>query len=153
VIRAVIDTNILVSAMIRSSGNEALVLRAVDLRLVTPCVSLKILREYEEVLLRPKFGFAVDEVRSLLTLIRRHGDVFRALRYLRLPPTLATMSSLRVPCHQTLNSWSQETKDTFANRGSGERDWLTRESWFSTSSLCSNVSFGSWNFCSVSAYH
>lgn len=83
-IRAVIDTNVLVSAMIRSSGNEALVLRAVDLRLVTPCVSLKILREYEEVLLPPKFGFAVHEVRSLLTLIRRHGDVFRAAA---IPPT------------------------------------------------------------------
>lgn len=83
-IRAVIDTNVVVSAMIRSSGNEALVLRAVDLRLVTPCVSLKILREYEEVLLRPKFGFAVDEVRSLLTLIRRHGEVFRTTA---IPPT------------------------------------------------------------------
>lgn len=52
-IRAVIDTNVVVSAMIRSSGNEALVLRAVDLRLVTPCVSLKILREYEERIVAP----------------------------------------------------------------------------------------------------
>jgi uncharacterized protein len=57
VIRAVIDTNALVSAMIAPSGNEALLLLAINQNLVSPCFSAEILDEYEEVLRRPKFGF------------------------------------------------------------------------------------------------
>jgi len=58
VIRAVIDTNVLVSALISPSGNEALVLLAVRQALITPCFSQDIVREYTEVLARPKFSFA-----------------------------------------------------------------------------------------------
>jgi len=56
VIRAVLDANVLVSAMISSAGNEALLVLAINHPLVTPCFSAEILEEYSEVLLRPKFG-------------------------------------------------------------------------------------------------
>ena len=54
-IRAVVDTNVLVSALIAPSGNEAFILLAVQERLVKPSVSEEILGEYAEVLARPKF--------------------------------------------------------------------------------------------------
>jgi putative PIN family toxin of toxin-antitoxin system len=74
VIRAVIDTNVLVSAMIASSGNEALVVMAINQGLVTPCISPEILKEYSDVLLRPRFGFPANEVDALLGMLRRRGD-------------------------------------------------------------------------------
>jgi predicted nucleic acid-binding protein len=43
VIRAVIDTNVLVSAMISSAGNEALLIMAINQGLVTPYFSPEIL--------------------------------------------------------------------------------------------------------------
>lgn len=72
-IRAVIDTNVLVSAMISSAGNEALLLMAVNAGLVAPCFSQEILGEYSDVLLRPRFGFPADEVGALLDLMRSRG--------------------------------------------------------------------------------
>ncbi len=73
-IRAVIDTNVLVSAMISSVGNEALVVLAINQGLVVPCFSREILNEYADVLLRPRFGFPADEVDALLDLLRRCGE-------------------------------------------------------------------------------
>jgi putative PIN family toxin of toxin-antitoxin system len=52
VIRAVLDTNVLMSAMISSAGNEALLVMAINQGLVTPCFSEEILEEYSDVLLR-----------------------------------------------------------------------------------------------------
>ena len=72
-IRAVIDTNVLVSAMISSAGNEALVVMAINQKLVRPCFSPEILKEYSEVLLRPKFAFSADEVDTMLGLLGRCG--------------------------------------------------------------------------------
>lgn len=56
-IRSVIDTNVLVSAMISSAGNEALLLMAINQGLITPYFSAEILKEYSDVLHRPRFGF------------------------------------------------------------------------------------------------
>jgi uncharacterized protein len=75
VIRAVIDTNVLVSAMISPVGNESLVLLAVNQDLLTPCFSSDILLEYSEVLARPKFGFPGDEVDALINLLHIKGEL------------------------------------------------------------------------------
>jgi uncharacterized protein len=75
VIRAVIDTNVFVSAMISSAGNEALLVMAINQGLVIPCFSREILKEYSDVLLRPRFGFLADDVDSLLDLLRRRGKL------------------------------------------------------------------------------
>ncbi len=49
-IRAVLDTNLLVSALISPAGNEALILLAVRQGLVKASFSEEILQEYAEVL-------------------------------------------------------------------------------------------------------
>ena len=74
-IRAVIDTNVLVSAMISPAGNEALLVMAINHGLVAPCLSQEILKEYSSVLLRPRFGFPQGHVDDLLNLLRRHGHL------------------------------------------------------------------------------
>lgn len=72
-IRAVIDTNVLVSAMISSTGNEALLLMAISQGVVAPCFSTEILEEYTEVLLRPRFSFPRSEIEALVDLLRLKG--------------------------------------------------------------------------------
>jgi putative PIN family toxin of toxin-antitoxin system len=74
-IRAVIDTNVLVSALISPSGNEALLLLAINQGLVRPLFSLAIPGEYSEVLARPKFGFSRHELSALRDLLQRQGDL------------------------------------------------------------------------------
>jgi len=74
-IRAVIDTNVLVSALISPSGNEALLLLAVKQGLVRTCFSPAVLKEYSEVLARPKFAFSPDEIAALIDLLQRQGDL------------------------------------------------------------------------------
>jgi uncharacterized protein len=77
VFRAVIDTNVLVSALISSSGNEALLLLAVNHGLVKPYFSDQMLEEYAEVLARPKFSFSANEIAAVLDLFHCHGEHVR----------------------------------------------------------------------------
>jgi uncharacterized protein len=76
VIRAVIDTNVLVSGLLSPAGNEALILRAIHQGLVRPCFSEDILEEYAAVLARPKFAFPPDEIEAALAMFRRQGELF-----------------------------------------------------------------------------
>jgi uncharacterized protein len=73
VIRAVIDTNVLVSGLLSPAGNEALILLAVHQGLVHPCFSEEILEEYAAVLARPKFAFPPDEIAALLANVLPTG--------------------------------------------------------------------------------
>lgn len=85
-IRAVIDTNVLVSAMISREGNEALIVLAISQGLVVPYVSAEILREYSGVLQREKFGFSSDEVKEVLDLFRRQGLLLDVVPVVDLSP-------------------------------------------------------------------
>ena len=73
-IRAVIDTNVLVSGLLKPSGHEALILLAVHQGLVRACVSRDILQEYAEVLARPKFAFPPAEIAAVIAMFHAHGD-------------------------------------------------------------------------------
>jgi putative PIN family toxin of toxin-antitoxin system len=77
VIRAVIDTNVLVSGLLASAGNEAPIILAINQGLVHPCFSDDILEEYSEVLARPKFAFDADEIAALLAMLRGNGELIR----------------------------------------------------------------------------
>lgn len=68
-IRLVIDTNILVSALLKPRGNEAAILRIVLAGGATLCLSSPILNEYRTVMARPKFRFNASLVASLLDQI------------------------------------------------------------------------------------
>jgi putative PIN family toxin of toxin-antitoxin system len=78
VIRAVVDTNVVVSGLLSPAGNEALILLAIHQGLVHPCFSEEILEEYAAVLARPKFAFPPDEIAAVLTMFRRQGELFVA---------------------------------------------------------------------------
>lgn len=70
----VLDTNILVSALLSAFGASA---RVLDLALggdVQLAYDDRIMSEYREVLARPKFGFAPAEVRELLHYLAATGE-------------------------------------------------------------------------------
>ena len=67
--RVVLDTNIVVSAMLNPSGTAAAVLRLGLHRRVQLCVSEAILEEYEAVLRRPKFRRPPQVVSALMKSI------------------------------------------------------------------------------------
>jgi putative PIN family toxin of toxin-antitoxin system len=75
VIRAVIDTNVVVSGLLSPAGNEALMLLAIHQGLVHPCFTEEILEEYAAVLARPKFAFAADEIAAVLAMFRSQGEL------------------------------------------------------------------------------
>ena len=72
---AVIDTNVLVSALL-SSHDDAATVQVVGKLFsgeVIPLLSKEILREYAEVLRRKKFGFSEETVSSLIYVIKKYG--------------------------------------------------------------------------------
>jgi len=69
----VLDTNVLISALITPFGNAARILDMVirgDLRIL---YDDRVISEYREVLLRPKFGFAISDVDTLLDYFETEG--------------------------------------------------------------------------------
>jgi uncharacterized protein len=73
VIRVVLDTNIIVSAMLRARGlPQAVFVLAVD-RVVQLCISKPILAGYEEVLRRPRLKIHPVKVTTAFTRIREAG--------------------------------------------------------------------------------
>ena len=74
-IYAVIDTNVVVSALlsIDSNSNPAIVLRAVLQGRIIPVFNKEILDEYTEVLLRDKFHFNKSYIDIIISHIKRIG--------------------------------------------------------------------------------
>ena len=72
---AVIDTNVLVSALLSSKGDTATVqvLSKVITGEVIPVYSNVITKEYREVLSRKKFGFSEDLIEYLISAIEKYG--------------------------------------------------------------------------------
>lgn len=75
-IRAVIDTNVLVSSALKTEGNEARVLDLVEANRIVPCLTAAILEEYAEVMSRRKRGLSHVKVDALLAGIREKGLFF-----------------------------------------------------------------------------
>lgn len=76
--RIVLDTNVLVSALLNPQGPPA---RILDLIVGGPLKLLadnRILYEYREVLLRPKFGFDPDLVDELIALLDKAAEFIAA---------------------------------------------------------------------------
>lgn len=73
--RAVVDTNVVVAALLSPTGTPARVLEWAingDFRL---CLSAAILAEYREVLLRPAFAFDPGRVEWILQWLEREADL------------------------------------------------------------------------------
>ena len=74
-IYAVIDTNVLVSALLSStsSSNPFIVLNAIYNNRIVPIFNDVIKLEYREVLMRPKFHLSPRQVELVLNFIVNHG--------------------------------------------------------------------------------
>ena len=73
--RIVLDTNVLVSALLTPHGTCAQVVALVRDGQVLPVVDDRVLAEYREVLSRPRFAVAKEAVAELLALIEEAGAV------------------------------------------------------------------------------
>lgn len=69
----VLDTNVLVSGLLRSQGNPAQVVALVLAGAVQVCHDQRILAEYAEVLARPRFQFDPQRVREVLDKLEADG--------------------------------------------------------------------------------
>ncbi|MBP5159646.1 MAG: PIN domain-containing protein, partial [Lachnospiraceae bacterium] len=74
-IYAVIDTNVLVSALLSKNSDAATVqvFNAIADCLITPLYHQDILKEYSEVLHRDRFRFDDRKIKAVLDAIVRHG--------------------------------------------------------------------------------
>ncbi|MCL2486036.1 MAG: putative toxin-antitoxin system toxin component, PIN family [Oscillospiraceae bacterium] len=71
--KAVIDTNVLVSALLTPDGNPAKILSLALNGRISVCHDSRILLEYEDVLSRPKFPFAPEDVSGLIDVLVQVG--------------------------------------------------------------------------------
>lgn len=69
--RIVIDTNILVSAILKDRDPEAVILFVAECDDMEWIVSSEIMMEYREVLSRPKFGLQTDTLHAWFSLLDR----------------------------------------------------------------------------------
>lgn len=75
ILRAVIDTNVLVSALL-SSKNTAATVQVLERMIageIIPLYSELIMKEYQEVLRREKFGFSSQRIAYMLSFVERFG--------------------------------------------------------------------------------
>ena len=72
---AVIDTNVLVSALLSRFKDSSTVqlLQLLIIGEITPIYNDEILAEYQNVLMRPKFGFPETLIRETLEVIQKYG--------------------------------------------------------------------------------
>ena len=72
-LKAVLDTNVLVSALWTPAGNASAIINLILLDKIIPCFDQHILNEYKAVLSRPRLSFQMDQVDELLAEITNRG--------------------------------------------------------------------------------
>jgi len=76
--KIVLDTNVIVSGLLHAFSSSGEIIRMVTLGELQLCYDARILLEYKEVLLRPKFSFNSTDVDDLLVQIEACGFVATA---------------------------------------------------------------------------
>ncbi|OGP55648.1 MAG: putative toxin-antitoxin system toxin component, PIN family [Deltaproteobacteria bacterium RBG_13_52_11] len=69
----VLDTNVLISGVLKPYSKTAAILRLIADGTIQIAYDLRILSEYRDVLNRPKFNFAKEDVESFLDQIEQEG--------------------------------------------------------------------------------
>jgi putative PIN family toxin of toxin-antitoxin system len=82
-IRVVLDTNIIVSALLNPLGPPAQVFSLAVDGAVQLCVSGKVYDEYEDVIRRPRLGRSEKEISAALRVIRETGFWVKPTRAIR----------------------------------------------------------------------
>jgi putative PIN family toxin of toxin-antitoxin system len=72
-IKVVLDTNILVSALWTPAGNASIIVNLILSDKIVPCFDFFILDEYKTVLKRPRLSFSSNQVDDLLTELTGRG--------------------------------------------------------------------------------
>lgn len=70
---AVIDTNVIVSSMLKHDSIPGEILDLVISKTIVQLLNKEIIEEYEDVLKRNKFGFSNDEVDKLITNLKTNS--------------------------------------------------------------------------------
>jgi putative PIN family toxin of toxin-antitoxin system len=73
-LKIVLDTNVLVAGLLSPFGPCGDIVRMVSSGELTLCFDARILSEYREVLMRPKFRFAEDEIDAMMDFIAMRGQ-------------------------------------------------------------------------------
>ena len=76
--RVVLDTNVIISGMINTDGTPAQIINLLMNGRITILYDSRILKEYEEVLSRKKFGFNKNVLAPILDHIRNEGEYVTA---------------------------------------------------------------------------
>lgn len=76
--KVVVDTNVMVSGLLAPYGPAGEIVRMVSGGYLSLCYDARILAEYAEVLIRPKFPFERHLVEDLLAQVRDGGSVVAA---------------------------------------------------------------------------
>ena len=77
--RIVLDTNVLVSALLRPDSIPGRIVDLVLAEQVTLAFDHRIFAEYQSVLFRPEFSFSSDQVGALLEFVWRAGEMVDAM--------------------------------------------------------------------------
>ena len=77
--KVVLDTNVLVSGLLKPYGAPGEIVRMVSSGALHLCHDARILAEYQEVLRRPKFGFRPSDIDALLDYVRLNGHAVSAI--------------------------------------------------------------------------
>ena len=98
---AVIDTNVIVSAMLKSDSMPAQVLKEVLVGNINMLVNEQILDEYLEVLSRKKFRFPIDDVINLVNEIKKR-------QFMLIKDPRISISRIRTMLCFTKSLWKRE---------------------------------------------
>jgi len=74
---AVIDTNVIVSSMLKADSIPGSIINYVESNVIVPLLSEEIINEYVEVLTRNKFEIAHDKVMEMISIIKSKGIVLK----------------------------------------------------------------------------
>jgi len=76
--KVVVDTNVLVSGLLTPYGPAGSIVRMISAGELSLCYDARLLAEYRDVLLRPRFPFHRAEVEDLCDSIDAHGELVAA---------------------------------------------------------------------------
>lgn len=82
--RVVLDTNVVVSALLKPQGLEDQVFRLALAGRLLLCLSPEVLAEYARVLSSPKFEFQPKEIATALRQLEKAGSLFSPARTLKI---------------------------------------------------------------------
>lgn len=75
--RAVIDTNVIVSALIKRNSNPATIVKYIVQGKIIPVLNDEIITEYIDVLHRPKFNFNNNDIDTLLAYLTQSALIIK----------------------------------------------------------------------------